>query len=175
MALVWVTGNSGAGKSTICTLLRGLGYAAIDTDDDGYCAWIDRATGNAVADPPDPLPEGWLDGYGWVIDRAKVEALATDASQSMLYLCGSAENESDVRDLFDLVVCLVIDEHTLRDRLAHRTNNAFGQHPEELDAALYWNSRTEAAYRRRGATIIDATQPVEAVVRDLLAAVATLA
>ncbi|WP_173083207.1 hypothetical protein [Phytohabitans rumicis] len=40
------------------------------------------------------------------------------------FLCGSVENEADVRDLFDLVVCLVIDEDTLRHRLATRRQSA---------------------------------------------------
>ncbi len=47
-------------------------------------------------------------------------------------LCGSVENETDVRDLFDLVICLVVDGRTLRDRLQTRTTHPFGRHPEEL-------------------------------------------
>jgi len=38
--------------------------------------------------------------------------------------------------------------------------------------ALAANRAASARYRRFGATIIDATQPLDAVVRDLLAAVA---
>jgi dephospho-CoA kinase len=34
--LVWVTGSSGAGKSTVCEVLKALGIAAIDTDWDGF-------------------------------------------------------------------------------------------------------------------------------------------
>lgn len=71
MPLVWVTGNSGAGKSSVCALLRRLGYAAFDTDDDGYSGWVDRSTGDPIVDPPDPVPEGWLYSFGWQIDRAK--------------------------------------------------------------------------------------------------------
>jgi hypothetical protein len=33
------------------------------------------------------------------------------------FLCGSAENEEVVRDLFDHVICLVADNETIRDRL----------------------------------------------------------
>jgi hypothetical protein len=43
-------------------------------------------------------------------------------------------------DLFDLVVCLVADDETLRRRLQARTTNAFGKHPEELAATLRWNA-----------------------------------
>jgi len=55
-----------------------------------------------------------------------------------------------VRDLFDLVVCLVVDNETLRDRLLTRTTNVFGKHPEELAAALECNDGEESAYRRLG-------------------------
>ena len=58
------------------------------------------------------------------------------ASGSTAFLCGSVENEVDVWDLFDLVVCLVADNDTIRERLQTRTTNSFGKHPDELAAAL---------------------------------------
>lgn len=61
-------------------------------------------------------------------------------------------------------MALDADEDTLRYRLATRTANAFGQHPEELAAALKWNPRMRAIYGRRGATIIDASKRVAEVV-----------
>ncbi|MEV6345509.1 hypothetical protein [Actinoplanes sp. NPDC051851] len=86
----------------------------------------------------------------------------------MAFLCGSAENEAAVLDLVDRVVCLVIDEETLRHRLATRTTNSFGRHPEELAAALEWNPRTRELYAARGATIIDASGPLDAVAAAVL-------
>lgn len=170
MPLVWVTGSSGVGKSTVCELLKSRGKQAVDADWEGYNHWADRTTGQVVTDPPYPAPAGWLDRYGWRISRAKVEALAAAAHDSTAFLCGSVENESDVRDLFDLVVCLVIDNRTLRDRLRSRTTNAFGQHPEELAAALGFNDTAESTYRRLGATIIDARMPPADIADAILAA-----
>lgn len=167
--LVWVTGNSGAGKSTACAALRARGCTAVDADWDGYNRWIHRVSGEIVTDPPYPAPPGWLDRYGWNIDRAKVESLAAGSHDTVAFLAGSVENEADVLDLFDAVVCLVIDETTLRERLATRTNNTFGRHPEELAAALRDNLEAEAIYRRRGATIIDSTLPPSEVA-DLIVA-----
>jgi shikimate kinase len=164
--LVWITGNSAAGKSTICELLRGRGYAAFDADD-GYSCWIDRATGEAVNDPPYPVPVGWLDRFGWAIVRERVKLLTEESRSRISFLCGSVENEADVRELFDLTVCLVIDDETLRSRLATRTTNAFGRNPEELAAALKWNPRMRPIYERLGATIVDATQP-PTVVADIV-------
>ena len=155
MALVWVTGNSGTGKSILCTVLEERGHLAVDTDEDGYCHWVDRETGRPVVDPPDPVPDGWLDDFGWRISRAKLEALAIQSRDRKVFVCGSAENEAEVLDLFDFLVCLVVDDETLKQRLASRTTNDFGKNPEELAAALCWNPRQEEKYGRLGATIID--------------------
>ncbi|QKV72528.1 hypothetical protein [Amycolatopsis sp. Hca4] len=118
-----------------------------------------------VTVPPDPVPAGWLDRYGWRINRAKVEALAARAAGEIVFFCGCPENHEDVRDLFDLVICLVIDEDTLRHRLRTRTSNSFGKHPEELAAALADNACVHP-----GAAIIDATRPLPEVADAVLAA-----
>jgi hypothetical protein len=169
-----VTGNSGTGKSTVCGALGERGDVALDADEDGFSCWIDRAKGEVVRDPPYPVPGGWLDRYGWAIVRERVESLVEESRFRVAFLCGSAENEADVRDLFDHVVCLVIDEDTLRHRLATRTTNAFGQHPEELAAALKWNPRMRAIYESRGATIIDASKLLTEVVDGVIDAVPEL-
>ncbi|MEO3814308.1 hypothetical protein ABGB17_35365 [Sphaerisporangium sp. B11E5] len=174
MTLVWVTGNSGTGKSAVCGVLRARGYVAFDADMDGFCRWIDRVDGEVVMDPPDPVPAGWLDRYGWAIVREQVETLVEESRSRITFLCGSAENEADVRDLFDLIVGLVIDEDILRHRLATRTTNTFGRHPEELAAALKWNPRMRAIYESHGATIIDASKPLTEVVDSVIDAVQEL-
>ena len=159
MPLVWVTGSPGVGKSTVCALLKSRGELAVDADWEGYNHWVDRTTGQIVADPPYPVPAGWLERFAWKISRADVEALSAKVRDKTAFLCGSVENEVDVRDLYDLVVCLVADNETLRDRLETRTTNAFGKHPEELVAALGWNDGVESTYRRLGARIIDGRRP----------------
>lgn len=169
--LVWVTGNSGAGKSAVCELLKSRGELAVDADNGGYNHWVDRTTGQVVVDPRDPVPAGWLDRFGWQTSRAEVEVLAAKARESLVFFCGSTENDAAVRDLFDLVVCLVIDDDSLRDRLLTRTSNSFGKHPEELAAALDANESAEATYRRLGATlVVDGTRPLPDVADAILAA-----
>ena len=170
MTLVWVTGNSGVGKSTVCALLKNRGKLAVDADREGYNHWVDRTSGQVVADPPDPVPAGWLERFGWKISRAAVQALAARARDKTAFLCGSAENEAEVWDLFDLVVCLVADNETIRNRLQTRTTNAFGKHPEELAAALRQNDGLESTYLRLGATIIDGSRPPAEVADAVLAA-----
>ena len=172
MPLVWVTGSSGVGKSTVCALLKSRGGLAVDADFEGFSYWVDRTSEQIITDPPYPTPSGWLDRFAWRISRAKVEALSTRNRDKTAFLCGGAENEAAVWDLFDLMVCLVVDNKTLQDRLGTRTTNAFGQQPEELAAALGWNAHVEARYRGLGATIIDGTQPPLDVADAILAAAA---
>ena len=172
MPLVWVTGSSGVGKSTVCDLLKSRGELAVDADFEGFSHWVDRKSGRVVTNPPDPVPAGWLERFGWNISRAEVEILSRTMRDKTAFLCGSAENEEAVRDLFDHMICLVADNETIRDRLGTRTTNPFGKHPEELAAALGWNDDVESSYRRLSATIIDGTQPPAEVADAILAAAA---
>ena len=169
--LVWVTGNSGSGKSTVQALLKERGEWAVDADWDGYCHWVDRTSGRMVGDPPYPVPAGWLNRFAWRIDRRALESLRATAGDRIVFVCGSAENESDVRDLFDRILCLVVDNATLSERLKGRTTNAFGTHPEELAAALAENAGVEGIYNRLGAIIIDGSRSAGDVADQLLVSV----
>ena len=168
--LIWVTGNSGSGKSTVCHLLKRQGRMSLDADWEGFTCWVNRSTDERIANPPDPVPQGWLDDYAWRIDRARVAGLAAQAAHTTAFLCGSVDNENEVWDLFDRVVCLVAADDTLRQRLADRTSNSFGKHPEELAAVLKWNPDLEARYRGYEATIVDAELPVDDVLHQVLSA-----
>jgi hypothetical protein len=161
--LVWVTGVSGSGKSSVCEILRSQGRMAVDADWEGFSQWVHRGTGEPVQDPPYPVPEGWLDDFAWMVRPEAVERLAAGLGSRVCFLCGGFENEVEVMPFFDRVVCLVVDESTLRDRLASRTTNAFGRHPEELRAALSWRLAFDDQFRKCGAAIIDATQPLRVV------------
>lgn len=77
-------------------------------------------------------------------------------------------------NVFDIVVCLAVDNDTLRHRLQTRTTNPFGRHPEELAAALGWNPKMEPAYRQIGATIVDGTRPPDEIADLIVTYVAQL-
>jgi dephospho-CoA kinase len=175
VGLVWITGNSGTGKSTVRVELARRGYQSFDADEDGISVWRDRTSGDEVYDPGDGNhPETWLRDHGWTISRSRVQQLALMAGDQLVFLCGSVENEAEVWDLFDVVVCLVLDEATLRERIAARTTNKFGKAPVELESILGWNPTMEASYREVGALVINANQSLTAVTDQVLAAIQSL-
>src|ERR1700685_1258244 len=51
MALVWVTGSSGVGKSTVCALLKNRGELPVDADWQGYSHWLNRMSGQVLTNP----------------------------------------------------------------------------------------------------------------------------
>ena len=75
------------------------------------------------------------------------------------------------KGLFDRIICLDIDETTLRSRLASRVGNDFGQSEQELALILEVHKTVTEAYRAKGAAIFDATRPLGEVVDSILAVV----
>ena len=53
MPLVYITGNSGAGKSAVRKELQLRGYEAHDTDENNISSWQNKYTGNIVERPLD--------------------------------------------------------------------------------------------------------------------------
>ena len=167
--LVWISGVSGSGKSTVCGILKGRGHVAVDADWEGYCRWVHRGSAEVLTDPPHVVPPGWLERFGWMIDVGRVQSLAAASAESVAFLGVHAENAADIAPHADRIVCLAIDEGTLRHRLQTRTSNDFGKNPDELAAAVARHHEIEAELDAMGAVTIDSTRPLDEVVRDVLA------
>src|SRR2546425_13033710 len=95
MGLVWITGVSGAGKSTVRERLVKLGYEAHDTDADDFRQWRRKTTG-ADVDPPDGWPsrrpsQAFLDEHTYPLRRDRVEHLHAAARGRTIFLCGTVE------------------------------------------------------------------------------------
>lgn len=172
MALIFITGSPGAGKSELTRALREHGYDAYDTDDDALARWQNKNTGyihpKSSVKPEQRTPE-FLMQHAWNVPREYVEELAKKASDKPIFLLGVANNELELRDLFAHAFALHIDDDTLIRRLQSRTSNDWGKQPHELQQSLDVNEGSEGRYRRQGYTIIDATQPIEDIVAEITA------
>lgn len=170
MSLIYITGMTGAGKSSTRKELQDRGYEAHDTDEDGITSWHNKITGEATKRPADAndRTKEWYAEHDWNMSRPKIEELAARAKDRPVFLCGITSNDIEMWDLFGKVICLTIDEETLRRRIANRTDNDFGKAPDELSNILRWHKSAEEDYKQWGAVMIDATRPLSEVVDDVI-------
>ncbi len=172
MSLFFITGVSATGKSTLTHELRSRGYVAYDTDDDALSRWQHNQTGYIhpkSSVKADQRTEEFLAEHSWNVPREYIEKIADDAGDHEAFVCGVADNMAQLRDLFSGVFALIIDEATLRDRLANRTNNDWGKQPHELEQTLDVHKKALETYAKLGYTTIDATQSTAKVADDILA------
>jgi dephospho-CoA kinase len=174
MPLYFIAGTAGTGKSRVCLELKAKGYEAYDVDVDGFAKWQNLVTGyvhpKSSISAVDRTPE-FLSTHGWHVPRKDVEALHAQAAGKLIFLCGDIGNESELHEIFDGIFALYVDDETLKHRLATRTDNDWGKQPHELMRSLEKHHKSYDNYRDLGATIIDATKPIEQVVEDILSEV----
>lgn len=148
MRRVFVTGMSGAGKSSALAALARLGFQVVDTDEPGWTEWSDD--------------EG---GYVWREDRI-TELLAREGGSS-LYVSGTVSNQGRFYARFDAVVLLSAPAEVLLARIEKRTTNSFGKSPGQRELILRDLAEVEPLLRRTCTHEIDARQPLASVVDEL--------
>ncbi len=169
MPLIYITGPSGAGKSTVRKELQKRGFEAHDTDEDNMSAWYNIETGEKVQRPDPPeRPTDWYNHHAYRMSSERVRALAERAKDKLVFLCGIPANDLELAGYYDKVICLVIDEETMKQRIASRDTNTFGKSPDELKLMLYWHGKMLERYEKFGATMIDASKPLDEVVDEII-------
>jgi broad-specificity NMP kinase len=149
MRKILVTGMSGTGKSTALAELRRRGLDVVDTDEPGWTKWCDED-----------------DGYVWREDR--IAKLLARPREATLYVSGTVSNQGRFYRQFDAVVLLSAPVDVLLRRIKSRTSNAYGKAAEERDLILGHLAEVEPLLRATCTHEIDATQPVEDVVAELV-------
>jgi uridine kinase len=169
MPLIYITGPSGAGKSTVRKELQKRGYEAHDIDEDGMSAWYNIETGKKVQRPDPPeRPANWYDHHVYRMSPERVKALSERAKNKVIFLCGIPANDLELADYYGKVICLVIDEETMKHRVTNRETNTFGRSPEELKLMLYWHGKMLERYEKFGAIMVDAMRPLDKVVNEVI-------
>src|SRR5215211_4424622 len=140
---------SGTGKSTALGELRRRGYEVVDTDEPGWTEWSDE--------------DG---GYVWREDRV-AELLARERDMP-LFVSGTVSNQGRFYPCFDAIVLLSAPLELLPGRVEGRTRNDFGKTPEERERIL--SDFADFAHQLRATRPPEpnATQPIAAIVADLI-------
>ena len=159
MKRVLLTGVSGTGKSATIAALAARGYAAVDADEAGLS--------HEVA-----VPAGELTGLGpgrdWVWREDRVRELLDAEDVGVLFLGGCSPNQGAFYPRFDHVVLLTAPPKVIVERLAARTTNPFGKHPDEVARVLALQQTVEPLLRRGASVVVDTTTSLERVVARVL-------
>lgn len=162
-----ITGNPGSGKSTLAVELRRRRLIALDTDEMAF--WANDA--GMPVDQPADAGDQWRLAHRWVWSRARIEQSIGQAAgdADSMFLCGIAQNQTEMLDLFEQVFLLAIDEDTQLARLALPGQTASPDRTEAIrkqitDGRLAFQSQMLA----RGAIPLDATAPPHLIVDALL-------
>ncbi len=110
MAIIFITGLSGSGKSTTIKSLKSKGYHAFDLDYGFTQKKIDNET---------------------IIDEKKLEALLLNFKNEDLFLSACYSNQGDFYHLFKHVVLLDAPLSIMKERIENRTSNHYGKQPNE--------------------------------------------
>jgi dephospho-CoA kinase len=140
---------SGTGKSAALVELEKRGFAVVDTDYGEWSEWSDIE-----------------DGYVWREDRI-AELLARDHTKT-LYVSGTVSNQGRFYPQFDAVVLLSAPADVLLGRIDARTTNDYGKSSEDRELILRHLMEVEPLLRARCTHEVDAMQPLDDVVRQLV-------
>lgn len=151
---------SGTGKSTVINELAARGYKAVDTDYGGL---------SELVNIPDDEPSGLEPGWDWVWREDRIQNLLSAEDADALFLGGCAPNQGKFYPQFDHVILLTAPTDVIVERLAARTTNPYGKHPDEV-ARVLGLLQTIEPMLRRGAdhvveTSVSLTQAVAKVLR----------
>lgn len=142
---------SGTGKSTALRLLGERGHDVVDTDTDEWSRWVS-------------MPDGSAD---WVWREDAIANLLASHDGGHLFVAGCKSNQGKFYRQFDHIALLSAPAEVLLARIATRTTNPYGKHPDEQGLILLHLAEVEPRLRATATSEIDACAPISQVVEQL--------
>ena len=165
--IVFITGVSGTGKSTVLHRLKELNYSVIGIDEEpGLTHWIHKETGERASRGSE-LTKTFLGTYDWRCDSRKLADLLAQTPKP-LFICGSADNVTELIDMADVTLLLVCSPEIFTSRIDSRIGNDYGKDEESRSALLGYYVEYNKICLDAGAIAIDAEQSFEQVVESIL-------
>jgi dephospho-CoA kinase len=171
MALIYITGAPGAGKSTVQTELQSRGEVTYDMDDPDLGGPYNLQSGLLVTIPPaDQREPDYFDKHEWRIYIPKIEALKTKAVDKNIFVCGVAPSDQEILHIFDKIVYLELEDEVLLQRLQTRENNDYGRNKSDVEQIMKRKHEYDQRYANLGSVIvINAILPVAKLTDAIIA------
>jgi len=164
----YITGISGAGKSTVVEKLAEKGVFPIDADSvKGLTHWIGKAT-RKISEWSPGMSQDWYSKHKYICDKEKLINLINNSPKDIVVVAGLFNNRSELRDLFDKVFLLQCKKETFLKRITVRENHNFGKHILEKENILSWYKNFEKEVLEEGAIPINADRSLMEVVEEIL-------
>ncbi len=109
MTILFITGLSGVGKTSVLNEMSNRGFHTVDFDD-GYIKSEENER---------------------LFDADKIYDLIENHTASNLILAGTESNQGEFYTHFDFIILLTTDLETMFDRIDKRINNPYGKSEEE--------------------------------------------
>jgi dephospho-CoA kinase len=106
-------------------------------------------------------------GKSTVINELGARGYKADDADA-LFLSGCSPNQGKFYPQFDHIVLLTAPAAVIVERLATRTTNPYGKHPDEVARVLYLQQTVEPLLRRGVGLKVDTTAPLDQVVATVL-------
>ena len=135
MTILFITGLSGVGKSSVLSEMKSRGYKSVDLD------------------------------YGYVhvhsqerlFNEAKIKSLINNHQDTHLILAGTESNQGEFYSEFDVIVLLTADLETMLERIEKRTGNAYGKTEKEREEVIKSNKHVLPLLKKGANVDIDTT------------------
>ncbi len=169
MALIYITGPPGVGKSTIQELLASQGIECYDIDDSRFGGPHNKISGDHVEIPPaHQRTDDWFDHHEWRIYPTAFKQLKKQSKTHNIVVCGVAESDVEIVALFDKILYLKLDDPMLKSRLLTRTDNDYGKNASELSEIMRRKHALDERYKPSNAIQVDASGTIDDLLATLL-------
>jgi len=164
MVVYLITGIGGTGKSAVAHALIEQGFYAKDTDTiPGLARWEDVHTHKPVELEDISFVDYTKVSWNWN-KKSLRENLHTD---STLFLCGSASNQSDFYNLFTKVFVLDVTPENQAHRLAIRRSK-YGKSPAMITRLIQDQAELLQSSLAQGAIKIDNNSVLNKTIDEIL-------
>lgn len=167
MALYFITGVNGSGKTTVHNTLTQQGYVSFDVDNPAIGGAYNLTTHQFERIPQaNQRTPAWFKSHEWRIHDAALNRLLK--RKETIFLCGKAHNQHKFYEKLKIIFVLDVPKETMFKRLSSRKNNDFGKTETEIRLASAQYDTLSGLSKLKNVLLIDATNDPNTVVANIL-------
>ena len=163
--IIYITGISGTGKTTLSNEFKKRGNITIDIDDHAH--WEHKETGKTDHWFPGKSVD-FFNTHQWVCDLEKLKEIFKENSQKDILVFGVVDKEEKLFPLFDKIILLTCDTRVAFKRIDDRVDNEFGKGEVEKEWIKSWKDNFEQDLIRKGAIAVSSEDNIETVINNII-------